>query len=153
IGLSIPPNSTYTSALCPETTTGTPPNQVETMTPLSTNPTLNGTSNLNAGTGVTVSAVNQVVTGTAPTTASTTTAAPIAFITYSASSTVAAQLPYYLQQTSGIGPLVSVKLPTLPRPRPRRRPSPARYRPITPSSLSTTRPTTRSTSSAFPPTS
>jgi len=109
IGLSIPPNSTYTSALCPETTTGTPPNQVETMTPLSTNPTLNGTSNLNAGTGVTVSAVNQVVTGTAPTTASTTTAAPIAFITYSASSTVAAQLPYYLPQASGIGPVGSVK--------------------------------------------
>jgi hypothetical protein len=111
IGLSIPPNSTNLSAQCPETTTGTPPNQVETMTPLSTNPTLNGTSNLNPGTGVTVSAVNQVVTGAAPTTASTTTAAPIAFITYTTPSTsaAAAQLPYYLPQASGMGPVGYVK--------------------------------------------
>ena len=64
IGLTIPRHA----ASCPETTTGTPPNQVETMKPLSTNPTLNGTVNL---TGVTnATAVNQVVTGTAPTTAS-----------------------------------------------------------------------------------
>ena len=104
IGLSIPPNSTYPSALCPETTTGTPPSQVETMKPLSTNPTIDGTVNL---TGVTnATAVNQVVTGTAPTTASTTTAAPIAFVTYAtpSTSTTAVQLPYYLPQASGIGP-------------------------------------------------
>ena len=47
-------------------------------------------------TGVTnATAVNQVVTGTAPTTASTTTAAPIAFVTYTTPSTAttAAQLP------------------------------------------------------------
>jgi hypothetical protein len=109
IGLSIPPNSTYPSALCPETTTGAPPNQVETMTPLSTNPTLDGAVNL---TGVTnATAVNQVVTGTAPTTASTTTAAPIAFVTYATPSTssAAVQLPYYLPQASGIGPVGYVK--------------------------------------------
>jgi len=101
IGLSIPPNSTYPSALCPETTTGTPPNQVETMTPLSTNPTLNGVVNLAGVTNAT--AVNQVVTGTAPTTASTTTAAPIPFVTYStpSTSTTAVQLPYYLPQANG----------------------------------------------------
>ncbi|MDR3753271.1 MAG: hypothetical protein P4K93_05930 [Terracidiphilus sp.] len=95
--------------LCPESTTGTPPNQVETMKPLSTNPTLNGTVNL---TGVTnATAVNQVVTGAAPTTASTTTAAPIAFVTYTtpSTSTTAVQLPYYLPQASGIGPVGYVK--------------------------------------------
>jgi trimeric autotransporter adhesin len=109
IGLSIPPNSTHTSALCPETTTGTPPNQVETMTPLSTNPMLDGTVNL---TGVTnATAVNQVVIGTAPTTASTSTAAPIAFVTYATPSTsnTAVQLPYYLPQASGAGPVGYVK--------------------------------------------
>ena len=109
IGLSIPPNSTFPSALCPETTTGTPPNQVETMTPLSTNPTIDGTVNL---TGVTnATAVNQVVTGAAPTTASTTTAAPIAFVTYAtpSTSTTAVQLPYYLPQASGVGPVGYVK--------------------------------------------
>jgi len=95
--------------LCPEATTGAPPNQVETMTPLSTNPTLNGVVNLAGVTNAT--AVNQVVTGTAPTTASTTTAAPIAFITYTTPSTAttAAQLPYYLPQASGIGPVGYVK--------------------------------------------
>jgi hypothetical protein len=104
IGLAI-----SATPLCPEVTTGAPPNQVETMKPLSTNPTLNGTVNL---TGVTnAAAVNQVVTGTAPTTASTTTAAPIAFITYTTPSTskAAAQLPYYLPQASGTGPVGYVK--------------------------------------------
>jgi hypothetical protein len=79
------------------------------MTPLSTNPTIDGTANL---TGVTnATAVNQVVTGAAPTTASTTTAAPIAFVTYStpSTSTTAVQLPYYLPQASGIGPVGYVK--------------------------------------------
>lgn len=52
-------------------------------------------------------AVNQVVTGTAPTTASVTTAAPVAFVTYNtpANSTTAAPLPYYLPQPSGAGPV------------------------------------------------
>ena len=57
-------------------------------------------------TGVTnATAVNQVVTGTAPTTASVTTAAPIAFVTYTrpSTSTAAAQLPFYLPQPSGVG--------------------------------------------------
>jgi trimeric autotransporter adhesin len=98
IGLNI-----SSSPLCPETTAGTPPNQVQTMTPLSTNPTLNGTVNL---TGVTNAAVvNQIVPGAAPTTASVTTAAPIAFVTYSApgTATTAATLPYYLPQANGTG--------------------------------------------------
>jgi trimeric autotransporter adhesin len=66
---------------------------------------LNGSVNL---TGVTnATAVDQVVTGTAPTTASATTAAPIAFVTYNtpATSTTAAQLPYYLPQATGVGPV------------------------------------------------
>jgi sugar lactone lactonase YvrE len=105
IGVSIPPSGPYPNAQCPETTTGAPPNQVQTMTALSTNPTLNGSVNL---TGITNAAsINQIVTGEAPTTASVTTAAPIAFVTYNAppGSTAVAQLPYYLPQASGIGPI------------------------------------------------
>ncbi len=99
IGVSIP------STLCPETTTGTPPNQVQTMTALSTNPTLNGTVNLTGVTNATV--INQIVTGEAPTTASVTTAAPIAFITFNTPSTSvsAASLPYYLPRSGGAGPV------------------------------------------------
>lgn len=99
IGVSIP------STLCPETTTGTPPNQVQTLTGLSTNPTLNGSVNM---TGINNAAlIDQVVTGDAPTTASVTTAAPIAFVTYQAptGSTTAAQLPFYLPQAGGVGPV------------------------------------------------
>jgi hypothetical protein len=77
------------------------------MAPLSTNPSLNGSVNL---TGVTnAAAINQIVTGTAPTTASVTTAPPIAFVTYNtpSTSTTAATLPYYLpQSTPGVtGPV------------------------------------------------
>lgn len=99
IGVTIP------STLCSETTTGTPPNQVQTMTALSTNPTINGTVGLSNVTNAT--AINQIVTGQAPTTASVTTAAPIAFITYNtpSSSSVASTLPYYLPQASGAGPV------------------------------------------------
>jgi trimeric autotransporter adhesin len=102
IAVSIPP-----SPLCPETITGTPPNQVQNLgvpAPLSTNPTLLGLLNL---TGVTnATAVNQVVTGAAPTTASVNTAAPVAFVTYStpSNSTTAAPLPYYLPQAGSVGP-------------------------------------------------
>lgn len=119
IGLSIPPNSTYPSALCPEVTTGSPPNQVQTLSPLSTNPTLNGVLNLIGVTNAT--AVNQIVTGTAPTTASVTTAAPVAFVTYNTSvtsttactpgsATTTAQLPFYLPLASGLGQVGYVKL-------------------------------------------
>jgi len=97
IGVSIP------ATLCSETTTGTPPNQVQTMTALSTSPVINGTVNL---TGVTdATAINQIVTGAAPTTASVTTASPIAFVTYNTPSTAttAATLPYYLPQPNGSG--------------------------------------------------
>jgi trimeric autotransporter adhesin len=103
IDLNIPPNSQFPDAQCPETTTGTPPNQVETLTGLSTNPTLLGLLNL---TGVTnATAVNQIVTGSAPATTSVTTAAPIAFVMYNTPSTATtpAALPYYLPQSSGIG--------------------------------------------------
>jgi hypothetical protein len=101
IGLNIPPSLAYPAAECPETASGT----TQTLSPISTNPVLNGSVNL---TGVTnATAVNQVVTGTAPTTASATTAAPIAFVTYNApgASTTAAQLPYYLPQPTGVGPV------------------------------------------------
>jgi hypothetical protein len=101
IGVSIPVNP-----LCPVNTAVNP----QTLSPLSTHPTLNGTVNLTAVTDA--SAVDQVVTGTAPTTVSTTTAAPIAFVTYAtpATSTTAAQLPYYFPQTSGTGPVGYVAL-------------------------------------------
>ena len=101
IGVSIPPTLAYPSAECPVTTTGT----TQTLTPLSTNPALNGSVNL---TGVmNANAINQIVTGTAPTTTSVTTAAPIAFVTYdtAGTSTTPAQLPYYLPQSSGVGPV------------------------------------------------
>jgi sugar lactone lactonase YvrE len=107
IGVNIPPSSVHPNAQCPETTTGTPPNQIQTMTALSTNPTLDGTVTLGAATGATTlgaSAVNQIVTGSAPTTASVTTAAPIAFVTYNGT-TPGNQLPYYLPQSGGTGPV------------------------------------------------
>jgi hypothetical protein len=80
------------------------------MSSLSTHPALNGTFNLSSVT--TAAAVNQVVAGTAPSTASTTTAAPIAFVTYSApaGSTTAAKLPYYLPSTTGVGQTGSITL-------------------------------------------
>ncbi|MGA8631846.1 MAG: hypothetical protein WBA18_22290 [Terracidiphilus sp.] len=101
IGLNIPPTSAVPSAECPLTITGT----TQTLAPLSTNPTINGTVNL---TGVTnATSVNQVLPGNAPTTASTSTAAPIAFVTYNtpSTSTTAAQLPFYLPQAGGAGPV------------------------------------------------
>ncbi|HEY1805672.1 MAG TPA: hypothetical protein VGG45_14445 [Terracidiphilus sp.] len=101
IGLNIPPSLAYPAAECPVTTAGT----TQTLGPLSTNPTVTGSVNLAGVTNAT--AVNQVVTGTAPATASVTTAAPIAFVTYSTpgTATTAAQLPYYLPQPSGVGPV------------------------------------------------
>jgi hypothetical protein len=101
IGVSIPPTLAYPAAECPVTTAGT----TQTLAPLSTNPTINGSVNL---TGVTnATAINQVVTGTAPTTASVTNAVPIAFVTYNTpgTSTSAAKLPFYLPQSTGIGPI------------------------------------------------
>lgn len=101
IGLNIPPTSAVPSAECPLTITGT----TQTLAPLSTNPTINGTVNL---TGVTnATSVNQVLPGNAPTTASTSSAAPIAFVTYNtpSTSTTAAQLPFYLPQAGGAGPV------------------------------------------------
>jgi len=101
IGLNIPPSLAYPAAECSETASGT----TQTLSPLSTNPVLDGSVNL---TGVTnATAVNQVVPGTAPTTASATNPAPIAFVTYStpAGSTTAAELPYYLPQATGLGPV------------------------------------------------
>jgi hypothetical protein len=100
IGVNIPPSLAYPAAECPVTTVGA----TQTLAPLSTNPTLNGTVNL---TGVTnATAINQIVTGSAPTTASSTTAAPVAFVTYNTpgTSTTAATLPFYLPQPTGPGP-------------------------------------------------
>ncbi len=99
IGVNIPPSLAFPAAECPVTTVGT----TQTLTPLSTNPTLNGAVNL---TGVTnATAVNQIVTGAAPANASVTTAVPVAFVTYStpSTSTTAAPLPFYLPQPSGPG--------------------------------------------------
>ncbi len=98
IGVKIP------TTVCPGVGPGIPANGGN-LAPLSTDPSSDGTVNL---TGVTdATAVNQVVAGTAPTTASVTTAAPIAFVTYStpSTSTTAAQLPYYLPQVTGVGPV------------------------------------------------
>ncbi len=100
IGVNIPPSLAYPAAECPVTSVG----PTQTLTPLSTNPTLNGAVNL---TGVTnATAIDQIVTGTAPTTASVTTATPVAFVTYNtpSTSTTAAPLPFYLPQPSGPGP-------------------------------------------------
>jgi hypothetical protein len=101
IGLNFPLSLANPPPECSETTTGT----TQTLSPLSTDPVLNGSVNLTGVTGAT--AVNQVVTGTAPATASVTTAAPIAFVTYStpSTSTTAARLPFYLPQPSGLGPV------------------------------------------------
>jgi trimeric autotransporter adhesin len=101
IGVNIPPSLAFPAAECPETTAGT----TQTLAPLSTNPAQNGQVILSGVTNAI--AVEQVVTGTAPTTASVTTAVPIAFVTYNApgTSTTAAQLPYYLPQPAGVGPL------------------------------------------------
>jgi hypothetical protein len=100
IGLNIPPSTAYPSAECPVAISAT----TQALSPLDTNPVIDGTVNLTGVTGAT--AVNQVVTGEAPTTASVNTAAPIAFVTYNtpAASTAAAQLPYYLPQATGAGP-------------------------------------------------
>ncbi len=103
VGVNIPPTLLYPAAGCSVTTAGA----TQTLASLSTNPALNGSVNL---TGVTnATAINQIVTGTAPTTASVTAAAPIAFVTYNTQPGVAtaATLPYYLPQpTPGIiGPV------------------------------------------------
>lgn len=110
IGVSIPPALAYPDAECPEATAGTPPNQVQTLSPLATHPTINGTVNLSSVTNAT--AVDRIVTGTAPTTASVTTAAPIAFVTYSTpgTSTTAAPLPFYLPASTGPGQVGYVTL-------------------------------------------
>ncbi len=98
IGVTIP------TTACPETTTGTGANQVQTLGAISTTPTLDGVFTLTGGSGVTVGAVDQVVTGATPTTVSATSAEGIAFLTYSASSTTGgAQLPYYLPSAGTSG--------------------------------------------------
>ena len=100
IGVSIPPPVPgSTVAECPENLTATP----QTLSPLSTNPIINGSVALAGVTDAT--AINQIVTGSAPTTASVTTAAPVAFVTYNtpSTSTTASPLPFYLPQPSGPG--------------------------------------------------
>ncbi len=94
IALGIP-----ASTLCPENTAVTP----QTMSPLSTAPSINGTVTLGTASGATTlnaTQVNQVVTAVAPTTSSVSTAAPIAFVTYNGV-TPGNQLPYYLPQPDG----------------------------------------------------
>jgi trimeric autotransporter adhesin len=105
IGVSI--SSAAPNAVCPGVSADVPANG-GMLTPLSTNPTIDASDvNLNVPNAA---IVNQVLTGAAPTTASVTTAAPVAFVTYTpqTGSTAAAQLPFYLPQTSGAGSVGSV---------------------------------------------
>jgi trimeric autotransporter adhesin len=88
-------NGILTPVQCPVTTTGTAPNQVQTLGPL----TISSTLTQAAISGVSAAAVDQVVTGSVPqVTASQTVASNLAFITYtpSSSSNVNALLPYYI---------------------------------------------------------
>jgi len=107
IGVAVPtavPNGPLTSnGICPGVGPSAPA-QGAALSPLSTDPTVNGTLSLSGVTNAVK--VNQVVVGSAPSTESDTTAAPIAFVTYApGASTAAAQLPFYLPQTSGAGPV------------------------------------------------
>ena len=80
---------------CPVTTSGTSPNQVQTLGAL----TINSTYTQATIAGVNAVAVNQVVTGSVPqNTASQTVASNLAFVTYSpvSPSNTNAQLPYYI---------------------------------------------------------
>jgi hypothetical protein len=96
IGVSIP------ATVCPGATTAT-------LAAISTNPKLIGTTTLNAGSGVSVTSVSQVVAGAAPTTSSSGAAPGVAFVTYSASSSVAAQLPFYLPAAIPVTGSVTLK--------------------------------------------
>jgi len=81
-----------TPATCPVTTTGTAPNQVQTLGPLLVTSTVTS----QAIAGIDATSVDQVVTGNVPqANGSQTIASPIAFITYTGS-TFGALLPYYL---------------------------------------------------------
>jgi hypothetical protein len=86
-----------TPIACSSVTTGTAPNQVQTLSPL----TLESSSTQASITGVDAGSVNQVVVGSVPqVTASQTVSSNLAFVTYSAPSgaapTTNAQLPYYI---------------------------------------------------------
>jgi hypothetical protein len=88
-------------AVCPGVAQNAPV-QGGTLSPLTTTPVVNGPVNLSSVTNA--AKVDQVVTGSAPTTASVTTASPIAFVTYTPnSSSAAASLPFYLPQVGGVG--------------------------------------------------
>jgi trimeric autotransporter adhesin len=92
---SIKNNGVLTPIECPVTTNAT--TGAQTLGPL----TIASTYTQSSITGVTASAVDQVVTGSVPqNSASQTVASPLAFITYSGSSPGAA-LPYYIPATGG----------------------------------------------------
>ena len=147
--VSIPPTLAYPNAECPDTTAGTHANSLAALH------APRAERNRQSYPGHHASAVNQVVTGTAPTTTAATTAAPIAFVTYNApaTSTTAAQLPFYLPAVHGCGPgglrHVCRRLVLHAAHRAR---SLVHSRPTTPSSSSPRLATTRFTSSAFRPT-
>jgi trimeric autotransporter adhesin len=85
---------------CPSTTSGTAPNQVQTLGALAIHSTYTQTTIPN----VSAAAVDQVVTGSVPqVTASQTVASGIAFVTYtpSSSSNTNALLPYYIPAAGG----------------------------------------------------
>jgi hypothetical protein len=105
IGVTIP------ATACPVTTSGT----TQTLAALSTNPTLNGILTIGGGTGVAISAVNQVAVGQTPTPVSAGAQQGLAFFTYTASSTNGgAALPYYLPAAGGVGTSGSVTLSDCP---------------------------------------
>jgi trimeric autotransporter adhesin len=93
---SIKNNGVLTPIECPVTTNAT--TGAQTLGPL----TIASTYTQSSITGVTASAVDQVVTGSVPqVTASQTVASPLAFVTYNGS-TPGAALPYYIPAAAGV---------------------------------------------------
>jgi hypothetical protein len=94
LGISIPtnpsPSGIATPIACPTTTTGTPPNQVQTLNSLQTNPTLFGSIAIPPA-KVSATAINQLVASPA---------SNLAFITYTPN-TAGSLLPYYIPNTNG----------------------------------------------------
>jgi hypothetical protein len=141
IGVSIP------TTACAVTTTGTAPNQVQTLNALSTNPWSNTATAITLDPSkVNASAINQLIT--APNSS-------LAFITYTAAgSNTNAQLPYYLPNssatTSSKAAPGTVGYLSLQGSASSRR-WPASSGQTTSSSTSPRPATTKSTTSAFPP--
>ncbi len=103
IAITIP--GTTTPAACPITTNTATTPPVQTMLPLA----IASTVTQQPVSGVSATAVNQVLTGSTPVPVSGGTGTSLAFITYSGT-TAGASLPYYLPATTGAGTLGYVTL-------------------------------------------